>query len=40
MQAIPGLDHNLTYKGRKLRNWWSFVSDWDRAKREKWTLVE
>lgn len=40
MQAIPGLDHGLVYKGRKLRNWWSFVSDWDRAKNEKWTLVE
>lgn len=40
MQAIPGLDNGLTYRGRKLRNWWSFVSDWDKAKREKWTLVE
>lgn len=40
MQAIPGLDHGLTYGGRKLRNWWSFKADWDRAKREKWTLVE
>lgn len=40
MQAIPGLDHGLTYKGKKLRNWWSFVSDWDRSRREKWTLVE
>lgn len=40
MQALPGLNHGLTYKGRKLRNWWSFKADWDRAKREKWTLVE
>lgn len=40
MQAIPGVDNGLTYKGRKLRNWWSFVSDWDRARREKWTLME
>lgn len=40
MQAIPGLDHGLTYQGKKLRNWWSFVAEWDRAKREKWTLVE
>jgi len=39
MQAIPGLDHGLTYKGKKLRNWWSFVAEWDRARREKWTLV-
>jgi hypothetical protein len=40
MQAIPGLNHGLTYRGKKLRNWWSFVSDWDRAMSEKWTLVE
>ncbi len=40
LQAIPGLNHGLTYKGKKLRNWWSFVSDWDRAMKEKWTLVE
>lgn len=40
MQAIPGLGHELTHKGKKLRNWWSFKADWDRAKREKWTLVE
>lgn len=40
MQAIPGLGHGLTYRGRKLRNWWSFKADWDRAKREAWTLVE
>ena len=39
MQAIPGLDHGLTYKGKKLRNWWSFVAEWDRAMKEKWTLV-
>ncbi len=35
MQAIPG----LTYQGKKLRNWWSLMAEWDRAKREKWTLV-
>ena len=40
LQAIPGLDHGLTYKGKKLRNWWSFVSDWDTSRKEKWTLVE
>lgn len=39
MQAIPGLGHELTYQGKKLRNWWSFKVDWDRAKKEKWTLV-
>jgi hypothetical protein len=40
LQAIPGLGHGLSYQGKPLRNWWSFVSDWDTAMREKWTLVE
>ncbi len=39
MQAIPGADHGLTYQGRPLRNWWMFVWDWDRAKREGWKLT-
>nr|MDQ2986806.1 hypothetical protein [Armatimonadota bacterium] len=39
MQAIPGIGHDLSCKGKKLRDWWSFKADWDRAKREKWTLV-
>jgi hypothetical protein len=40
LQAIPGANSGLSYKGKKLRNWWSFVADWDRAKREKWVLTE
>lgn len=40
LQAIPGAGNGLTFQGRKLRDWWSFVHDWDRAKRENWTLVE
>lgn len=40
LQAIPGLGHKLTYQGRPLRNWWSLKADWDKAKKEKWTLVE
>ncbi|MFQ3586677.1 MAG: hypothetical protein SNJ76_03295 [Fimbriimonadaceae bacterium] len=39
MQAIPGANHGLTYRGKALRNWWTFVYDWDRAKREGWTLT-
>lgn len=39
LQAIPGLGHELTYQGKKLRNWWSFKSHWDQAKKENWTLV-
>jgi hypothetical protein len=38
LQAIPSLDHGLTYRGKPLRNWWSFVSDWDTAREEKWKL--
>jgi len=39
LQAIPGQNHGLTYKGKALRNWWTFVHDWDKAKREKWVLT-
>jgi len=40
MQAIPGIGHELSYRSKRLRNWWSFVAEWDRAKKEGWTLVE
>lgn len=40
LQAIPGVNNGLTYKGKPLRNWWSFVSDWDKAKKEKWILTQ
>jgi hypothetical protein len=39
LQAIPGRENGLTYRGKALRNWWSFVFDWDRAKSEKWILT-
>jgi hypothetical protein len=39
LQAIPGLGHGLSYQGKPLRNWWSFVSDWDTARRENWKLT-
>lgn len=39
MQNIPGANNGLTYKGKALRNWWDFVSDWDLSRREKWTLT-
>ena len=39
MQAIPGHGHSLTYQGKRLRDWWSFKADWDRAKRENWKLT-
>lgn len=40
LQAIPGADNGLTHNGKKLRNWWTFVADWDRAQRENWKLTE
>ena len=39
MQAIPGVKHGLTSKGKVLRNWWSFVANWDQSRKEKWNLV-
>lgn len=34
MQALPGLNNGLTYRGRRLTNWWAFVADWDRCRKE------
>ncbi|MBI2017823.1 hypothetical protein HYS92_02125 [Candidatus Daviesbacteria bacterium] len=31
MQNLPGMDNGLTYQGRKLRNWWVFIGDFDNA---------
>lgn len=39
LQAIPSLDNGLTYKGKSLRNWYSFISNWDQARREQWKLT-
>lgn len=39
LQNIPGAGNGLRYQGKELRNWWTFVADWDTAKRDKWTLV-
>jgi hypothetical protein len=39
LQAIPGLDNGLSYRGKPLRNWFSFVANWDQAVREKWKLT-
>ena len=38
MQAIPGLRSGLTYGGKRLTNWWAFIADWDRCRREKTKL--
>lgn len=39
MQNIPGANNGLTFKGKPLRNWWTFVGDWDRARKENWKLT-
>ena len=31
MQNIPGAHNRLTYRGRPLINWWTFIGDFDRA---------
>jgi len=39
MQSIPGLNNGLTYGGRDLKNWWSFIGDFDGQIQDR-TLVE
>lgn len=31
MQNLPGFGNNLYYEGKKLKNWWSFLGDFDFA---------
>jgi hypothetical protein len=40
MQSLPGAGHQLTWKGRRLRNWWVFIGDYDLARSRDFTLVE
>jgi hypothetical protein len=40
MQNIPGADNGLSYNGKPLTNWWTFIGDFDRAMQKKMTLVE
>jgi hypothetical protein len=40
MQSIPGKNNNLVYKRKRLVNWWIFIGDYDKAKREKIWLTE
>lgn len=35
MQNIPGKDNNLYFNGKKLKNWWIFIGDFDNAMRSK-----
>jgi hypothetical protein len=40
MQNLPGRDNGLTDQGKRLRNWWIFIGDYDTAKRQGMKLVE
>jgi hypothetical protein len=40
MQSIPGADNGLTFKGKRLTNWWFFKGDWDYAVKNRIGLVE
>lgn len=31
MQNIPGKNNNLIYEGKKLKNWWEFIGNFDQA---------
>ena len=39
MQNLPGLNNGLIYQGKRLRNWWVFLGDYDTAKRQGMKLV-
>ncbi len=40
MQNLPGQNHGLTDRGRRLTNWWVFVGDYDSARKQGIGLVE
>jgi hypothetical protein len=39
MQNLPGANNDLTYRGRPLSNWWTFIGDFDEAKAKGLGLV-
>jgi hypothetical protein len=40
MQNLPGANSGLTYRGRPLTNWWTFIGDFDAAMAAGLDLVE
>ncbi len=40
MQSLPGVGHQLSYKGEPLNNWWMFIGDYDGAKKAGERLVK
>ncbi|HMN31028.1 MAG TPA: hypothetical protein PKE45_22930 [Caldilineaceae bacterium] len=39
MQNLPGHGNGLTYRGRPLTNWWTFIGDFDGAMQQRLGLV-
>jgi len=40
MRSIPGAENGLSYKGRRLTNWWVYMGDYDLAVGKRVGLVE
>jgi len=40
MQSLPGANNGLSFRGRPLSNWWTFIGDFDGAMRARLGLVE
>lgn len=40
MQNLPGAGNHLSYRGRPLTNWWTFIGDFDMAMRNRMGLVQ
>jgi len=40
MESLPGRGNAITYRGRPLANWWTFIGDWDGAMKRGLGLVE
>lgn len=40
MQSLPGANNGLSFRGRPLSNWWTFIGDFDGAMRARLGLLE
>jgi hypothetical protein len=40
MQSVPGINNGMTYQGRALKDWWSFIGDFDNAIKRGINLVQ
>lgn len=40
MQNLPGLNNGITYQGRPLTNWWTFIGAFDEAMANGLKLVQ